>query len=29
MVVEPKSICPKHSEAKPMGTSEFQAEKVY
>lgn len=27
MVVEPKSVCPKYSEARPMGTSKFQAEK--
>ena len=27
MVGEPKPMCPKHSEAKPMGTSEFRAEK--
>ena len=27
MVGEPKPMCPKLSEAKPMGTSEFRAEK--
>lgn len=27
MVVKPKSMCPKYSEARPMGTSKFKAEK--
>lgn len=27
VVVEPKSMCQKHSEARPTGTSEFRAEK--